>query len=59
MAPFCVCPISSVTVSQRAQDQDPETEAAKQNSAIIDFIICALNTLTCHTLSSCKSGVAL
>ncbi len=38
----------SVTVSQHEQYQDPETEAAKWNSAIIHFIIytCAFPTVT-------------
>ncbi len=39
---------SSVPVSQQELYQDPETEAAKWNSAIIDFIIyaCAFPTVT-------------
>ncbi len=45
-----------VTVSQHAQYQDPETEAAKWNSAIIDFIIytCAFLILTCQNVSRGK-----
>ncbi len=42
----------SVTVSRQAQHQDPETEAAKWNSVIINFIIytCAFPTETCQIM---------
>ena len=42
----------SVTVSQRAQYQDPETEATKWNSAVINFIIytCAFPAVTCQNV---------
>lgn len=38
------------TVSQHAQCQEPETEAAKWNSAIVDFITytCVFPTVTCQ-----------
>ena len=48
----------SVTVSQHAQSQDPETEADKWNSAIVRFIICtwAFPTfLTCALLKVQRS----
>ncbi len=40
----------SVTVSQHTQYQDPETETAKWNSAVIHFIIytCAFPTVMCQ-----------
>ncbi len=55
MAPFySSVPVShdSVTVSQHAQYQDPETEAAKWNSAIINYIMCAcaFPTETCQNV---------
>ncbi len=43
MAPFySSVPVSgdSVTVSQHAQYLDPQTDAAKWNSAVINLIIC-------------------
>ncbi len=42
----------SVTVNQHAQCYDPETEAAKWNSAIIHFIIYAgaFPTVTCRNV---------
>ncbi len=45
------------TASQHAQYQDPETEAAKWNSAIIHFIIytCAFLTVTCQNVSYKKT----
>ncbi len=45
MALFCPC-VSVMTVSLRAHYQDPETEAATWNSAVIHFIIytCAIPT---------------
>ena len=61
MALFCSSvPVShdSVTVSQHTQYQDPETEAAKWNSAIVSFIIytCAFPTVTCHNVF-CEKGL--
>ncbi len=57
MALFFKCPVSrdSVTVSQQAQYQDSETEAAKWKSAtlILIFIIiytCAFLTVTCQNV---------
>ncbi len=49
MAPFYV-PVShdSVAVSQHVQYQDPETEAAKLNSAIIK---CLFYTYTFHAVT--------
>ncbi len=43
---------ASVTVSQHAQHQDPETEAAKWNSAVIHFIIytCDFPTVSCQNV---------
>ncbi len=39
-----------VPVRQQARHQDPETEAAKWNSTIFNFVIytCALPTVTCQ-----------
>ena len=49
---FSSVPLSrdSVTVSCHAQYQDPENEAAKWNSAVINYIIyiCAFSTVTCQ-----------
>ncbi len=47
------CP---VTVNQHERYQDPETEATKWNSAIINFIIyiSASSTVTCHNVFSEK-----
>ncbi len=60
MALFCSSvPVrhDSVTVSQHEQYQDPETEAAKWNSVIINFIIhtCAFLTVTCQNIF-CEKG---
>lgn len=44
----------SVTVSQHEQYPDPETQAAKSNSAIIHFIIihtCAFLLMTCQDVA--------
>ena len=46
----------SVTVSQHAQYQDPETEAAKWNSAIIHLIIYMLLLLQYVKMSSVKKA---
>lgn len=45
---------SSVSVSPHARHQDPETEAAKNNSAIIHFIIdfCVFPPVTCQNVFS-------
>ncbi len=48
----------SVTVSKHVQYQNPETEAAKWNAAIIHFIIytCAFPTVTCpHVEKACDT----
>ncbi len=55
MAPFhSRAPVGhdSVTASQHAQHQDPETEAAKWNSAIINLIIytCAFPSAACQNV---------
>lgn len=41
-----------MTVSQHAQHQDPETEAAKWNSAIVHFITytCDFPAVTCQNV---------
>ncbi len=46
----------SVTVNQHEQHQDSETEAAKWNSANINFIIyaCAFPAVTCQNIFSEK-----
>lgn len=53
MMAFCPCvPVMNyiVTVNQHAQPQEPDTEAAKGNSAIIIFIVytCAFSVVTCE-----------
>ncbi len=40
----------SVTVSQHGQYQNPETEAAKWNSAIIDIYTCDFPAVTCQNV---------
>lgn len=50
MAPFYL----SVPVSQNAQHQDPETEAARSHSTVIYFIIYTFPTVTCQSIFSEK-----
>ncbi len=54
MAPFCSSvPVShaSMTVSEHEQYQDPETEAAKWNSAMFRFVIYTCGfTVTCQNI---------
>lgn len=50
--------LDTVTVSQQQQRQDPETEGAKWNLAIINFITntCAFSPVTCQNVL-CEKGL--
>ncbi len=59
MAPlYSRVPVShdSVRASQHARYQDPETEDAKRNSALISFVVCGFPTVKSQNVL-CEKGL--